>query len=405
MAKLLKDRTARTLSKVSLERELQARYNNFAGVNAPFSTNLKTYIIVLPNPLDAATNNGDGTWLLSSTPNAKVYTRPDPSNKYSPYPTNSIISSSFNLSPAYELDGATQITRRVFNFTATSISANTPYLAVQDTYGDLYIINATGGSTPALTGIYYVAGPNNDNASVPMYGVLWNSGDGEVVILGINYLSASRPYTQFDIHWYVNRDSVIPVGEIGICDTLIEKPGPVRIDPSLIGTITLGTRLGPKKDSYTIWPGYPGFTAIGPDYLLGDDDIPVVDCVQHPVLRVFGRLYTDLTQNAAGDATAEFEIWRRDTDGKRKPAGWEHITVYGTLMNKDEVAKKGTFGFADYSSDYWEGDFACDQDNTDTSETSQASLGSSNLLLVTAPSDPPTSPIELDIGTGTGTGT
>lgn len=372
MAKLLKDRTARTLARVTKERDLQPRYSNSNTIELAVNTNIKAYIIVLDSPLDPAIDNMDGTWTLTSTSSAKIYNRPDTTNLYSPDPNNAIGMSV--LSPAFDLDGATQITRRVFNFSTSTIAANTPIPAIQDVYGDLYLITpGTGGSTPALTGIYYVHDDNVGSLPAPAYGILWNSGSGSVLILGVRFLLATRPNTAFDVHWFVNRGTPVAIGAIGICDMLTEKPGPVRLDDSLIGTINIGDRLGPKPNSSTIWKGYPGFTATGSDYTIGGAS--VVDCIQHPVERVFGQLYEDLTQNAAGDVSKEFEIWRRDTDGKRKVAGWDKITVYAPLLQKDEKVKKGTFGFADYYSYStagtvgWEGDFACDKDDTDSSQS------------------------------------
>jgi hypothetical protein len=232
----------------------------------------------------------------------------------------------------------------------------------------VFMKTSSGGSS-APDGIYYILGDNDDAENAPPYGVLWNSGDGLVDVLGVKFLSLARPFDSFDIHWYVNREDTVSIGFIGVCDTLIEKPGPVLIDPSLEGTVNLGDVLGPKPGGgYYLYKGYHGFTACGQDYLIGST--PVAKCVQHPTLRVFGRMYQEVTQNANGNITGELEIWRRDTDGKKKTAGWtEKLTVYFPLLNKNEKVKQGTFAFADYSTYKWEADPACDRDDTNASQS------------------------------------
>lgn len=384
---------ALTLKTSAKERKYLSPFNRENNVYDLYNIQGRMFVVVLDDTIPAAEESG-GSWSMSEATVSVYYRTPDTSEKSSQDPSNTITA--LSLDPWLD-SNSDQISKRVFNPTTSDAPAGTPLLAVQDVNGDLYLINASGGTTSTPTGIRYIAGDNDDHLSVPGYGLLWHSDDGEEVSGGNRVMDAARPFDTFSTHWYVNRNDPVSIGALGYCDTLVEKHGPVRIDDSLVGTIQPFTVVGPKPNSYTIWPGRPGFLTIGPDYTL--DGKPVVDCIQKPVMRVFGRLYQDLTQNADGTATAEFEIWFRDTDYKRKPAGWNtKLNVYGTLLNKNEKVKQGTFGWADYHSHYdrWEGDFACDPDNTGSSQSvSPGALVEGNLAFAEAPASSPS-----DVQTG-----
>jgi hypothetical protein len=74
-------------------------------------------------------------------------------------------------------------------------------------------------------------------------------------------------------------------------------------------------------------------------------------------------------------------------------------------MNKDEKAKQGTFGFADYYSysgagGAWEGDFACDKDDTNSSQSaSPGAMQAAAEAPVPAPAPDP-NPVQADVDNG-----
>lgn len=381
MARLLKDRTARVLGKVIKERELQPRYDSGDYIEPPLNTNLKSYVVVLTSSLAPATNNMDGTWTIPSSLVAKVYERPDTKNNYSPDVSEAISGSL--LLPSKDLLG-NQLYRRVFNYSTQTIAANTPTSAIQDTFGDLYIINPSSGPT---TGTPFY---NASNETVPPFGVMQFTG-GTHVISGVTYYDIAQPgYGDglFAIQWLINRSEGVAAGDTGRGDLLKETVGPVIMGSNTI-TVYPDQELGPKPNSWGLWPSRQGFMAVGGDYDNIDGLVHATDCIQRPVTHVFGRLYTQLTQNANGNAFAAFEIWSRDVNtGIRFPAGWSFIYTYAPLLNNGDVAKAGTFGFADLVSiglNIWEGDFACDPDNSNSTQQPYGNLSDWQDFIFTGP--------------------
>jgi hypothetical protein len=152
---------------------------------------------------------------------------------------------------------------------------------------------------------------------------------------------------------------------------------------------TTGREMGPKPGSYGLWTGRPGFTPLEDYYV--DGGIAVVGAKQRTVTHLLVKLYTQLTQNSDGNATADAEIWFRDSSGNRHRSGWDNITVYAPLLNSGETASSGTFGFAYWQTNgtgYWEGDFGCDIDNTNNSyPVGQSSWYQSSLDIIEVPEE------------------
>jgi hypothetical protein len=115
----------------------------------------------------------------------------------------------------------------------------------------------------------------------------------------------------------------------------------------------------------------------------------VSDFIQSPLRTVFGKLTTISTSRSFRPATCrpKLKIWHRGEDKKLRVSPWDPIDVYRFWLNKNEFVKAGTKGRADLNGDFWEADFACDVDDTDSAQA--APRCSSNRVL--APQAAPTS--------------
>lgn len=226
------------------------------------------------------------------------------------------------------------------------------------------------------TGIPFV---NHSGGNILPYSVYW--ANDEVDILGSTYIEAINISSTFDFFWLVNRGNIVPNNDTDNGDWLFEKAGPVAVSVGFIGGP--GSEIGPKPGSNILWPDYRGFITISNPYTL--DGVYVVDCIQKHVLRFYGRLYADVTQNVDGNATTQVEIWnRRDSDKKRFFSGWNKVDVYFPLMLKGDTAKTGTFAFVDWGSNMWEADPACDPDNTNSTGGSGGSQSAGAQLVTQA---------------------
>lgn len=267
----------------------------------------------------------------------------------------------------------------VFNLSTTAIPVTTVYVKVsRDKYGVWF---ADAPPPPATTGMPF---HNSSGETAPSYGVMFEN--TVTVISDTRYLDCSKPNQYFDIIWLVNEAVNIANDGVGYCDLLVDKVGPVRIDSSLAGSISAGVEMGPRPGSWTIWPNRRGFTTFSPDYTISG--VNVVDCIQKPVLRVYGRLYSQLLQTVNGNSYAAFEIWNRNVSGYRVTAGWNLINIYAPLMQAGDKASPGTFAFADWMSNCWEGDPACDPDNTNSTQGSQQSASQGQDFFFSGPPTP-----------------
>ncbi len=256
-----------------------------------------------------------------------------------------------------------------------------------------------GGTTTSDTGIKFT---NDAGEDIPPHAVMGTS--GETTIGLFEHIKAIRPGSNFHVTWFVNRNQTVASNDEDKCDMGIDKPIPVLIDSSMSAFISVGTQLGPKSGSFAVWPGYLGFTAVGDPRAL--DGVEVVDCIQHPVTRVFGRLQNDITQNADGTSSGFFQIWVRNPfNNRRENAGWPNsLVVRAPLLNLGQKALTGTFGWAEAYSNLWEGDFACDPDDTNTSQSSfAANLPSQQFANDQSQFTTQQPPSSGSTGTGTGT--
>ena len=229
--------------------------------------------------------------------------------------------------------------------------------------GALYVLAPSGGAS--ATGTPFV---NRSGFTVPPHGVMYPQ--GSELIGGASYVSCERPGTPFCQFWLVNGPAAVANDATGEGHWLFETTGPVAIGAGV--TLASGHEYGPIPGSFLLADYRLGFTALtsaGQTYTVAGQ--AVADFRQRCVDRVLGKFYTQLNQGS----TAQFEIWLRGSDGKLRVSGWDTITVYDFWLNKNEKVLVGTKGAADWYSDHWEADPACDVDNTDAAGAAQGQAG------------------------------
>jgi hypothetical protein len=245
--------------------------------------------------------------------------------------------------------------------------------------------DTTLGTTIAVQTVETTSGIpfyNDSGESIPPYSVMWEI--DETTISSTQYAVVRKPSSTFDRFWLVNGASTIAPAGTGTGTWLFETTGPVAID-STASALGAGNELGPKPSSWLLFPYRRGFTTLGSSYTA--NGVTVSDCKQRQVDHLFGKTYSTLTASSP-DQTCQFEIWERGGDGKPRVSGWDKITVYGLMLQKDDVVKVGTWGWADWQCDNWEADFACDPDNTDSSKPSGSSSTSYSLMNDVADEEP-----------------
>jgi hypothetical protein len=239
-------------------------------------------------------------------------------------------------------------------------------------------------STPAVEGIPFVNLGSEQMLPYDPMDVI-----GSMVIDSERHLIVQKPTTVFKREWLINGADTVPfytgIGDITVAVSRgfwrKEASGPVAIYPGAASLVFAGMEMGVSPHVQRLDPHYPGFRVFELPYTKNGRQ--VVDAIQRPVTTVFGKTRTNPSsgpqgesggkwyQNAGGTATAEFDIWIRGDDGKRRVGGFEPIEVYLTFLAKNESVEPGTWGRADnYTHDYlrWEGDFACDKDDLDTAQ-------------------------------------
>lgn len=135
-----------TLIKVANERrsrsDLELRLLRLEGKSA----SARDFIIILADPIAAATyDEGDDEWTLGEG-EAQVFRRKrtDSDIGCSQFLENNV--GGFKLEQVLDVNGD-PLLKRVFNYYQTEAPADTPLTAMQDVYGDLYIIGLTTANT------------------------------------------------------------------------------------------------------------------------------------------------------------------------------------------------------------------------------------------------------------------
>lgn len=228
-------------------------------------------------------------------------------------------------------------------------------------YGSIdgtYYVLAPSGGVSTQSGIPFF---NNSGETIPPHAVMQVP---DAIITDQVYLAAQKPGKEFDLFWLVNGPDALAPLATAEGNWLFETTGPVAIasqypDPlDFIG-------WGPLPDSWELWPFGPHFSLLSStSYVVNGQRVS--DFKQREATRVYGKLVQDLKQGQS----AEFKIWYRGIDDTISPAPWDAITVWDFWMNKGDKVKNGTKGVADWWTNHWEGDFACDVDNTNSSQQS-----------------------------------
>jgi hypothetical protein len=151
-----KDRQTAEQIKRKFESEQHASHKNLSsrfpfpmmegagfGVPAPMTSSLMTYLVRPDAQIDAAV--WDGSQWNAGIGTATIWKRyQDSAEEFSQDLDNSI---SVNALQPHTDDEGTDVPRRVFNYLPSPIQANQLKLAVQDPWGDLYLIDAASSST------------------------------------------------------------------------------------------------------------------------------------------------------------------------------------------------------------------------------------------------------------------
>lgn len=414
---------ARYLSKVAKERHLLSQFERDNIRFDAVKTNERIWIVTLASTLAKATLSSPGVWSLSSA-TCKVKKRDASSSEEWSQITGNTITA-FDLITATNSEG--DFERRVFNPSATTDApASTPLVAVQDIFGDLYLVIPGSGTTTTLGVPFF----NNSGVSIPPFAPMWVTGDAHT-IAGTRYVEVSRPTIVFQTMWLVNGPTTIPSAGSpsdvlatgrGFWLTDPNSTGPLRVPDSFAGLVTVGDDLGitPDPVGATAWaatPNVPGwFTALSGTYVISG--VTAVDARQRPMIEVYGKAYAPtspspgddpnaaLIQNADRTATCQFEIWYRSILGTLRAWGWDKLTVYDIWLNKGDKVNKGTFGKAHWIGGIWEADFACDQDNTDTAQQSPGANQDSTFVFTGSSTPESTNYLPSyngSVGTGLGT--
>jgi hypothetical protein len=278
------------------------------------------------------------------------------------------------------LEGNSGTVSRYFGGTETDTLANE---TVVNKFADIaagdWVIYASidgtnyrlGGGGGSAGGVPFL---NNSGETILPYSVM--APVDSIVFEGQEYAIVEQPGFVFHTRWLINGATAIAPLDTGVGFWRTETSGPVLIGDDE----DVGAGWGPMPFSWLLWPARMGFDLLSGSPTVDTTLVPgttleYANFTQRDVTRVFGKLYNNLdaTQYPAGNASAYFLIWHRGTNNIMRLSGWNAITVYAPFLNKSEVLRAGTFGVADWYSDHWEGDFACDPDDKDTSQQSPGS--------------------------------
>lgn len=201
---------------------------------------------------------------------------------------------------------------------------------------------------------------------------------GTITIDGVHHIMTTQNFTgNFSGLYLINGPTTVPnwvAGPLGPAigkgSWRMEDTGPVALYEGYAGLVSPGLELGVMPVLQALELNRPGFIALSDSAFI--DGQLVVMAQQHPVRMLFGkaRIWTQdqqqkITQNAARSIAIEFDIFHR-VGLSWYYAGWQPLICFLPLINTGETLKHGTWGRVDFISSKWEGDFACDPDQSDT---------------------------------------
>ena len=192
---------ADVLKRLIRERRGRSTNRNFFDLEEPYLPPRRTFVVIPQDDIPAAELDG-GQWKLS-TAEAIVYRRnADLDTLNSQDPTNALVAASGDhvLTNFTDQQGA-YVSKRVFNLTQSIISADEPYLAKEDQFGDLYIQMGPAGSPGApgflsITGRALTYGFRDGDTDVSVTPIIGHNGtDNMQVKLFPDMAGNSDPYT------------------------------------------------------------------------------------------------------------------------------------------------------------------------------------------------------------------
>lgn len=353
------------------------------GVESLIATShIKHFLVTLDQAIPAASfNNTTGLWEVQQG-TGKVLHRNQTGEEDNSQDPLVIVNDPGELIEWLD-DNGLQIEKRVWNSQSSEAPANTILHAIQDEFGDLYIIRGGGTSTPI--GVPFV---NNSGETIPPGGVMF--AEDSVLIGGVPYILAEKP-SVFDRFWLINGPT--PVAPLGtsLGSWLTDLTGFVAVASA---TVHNGISYGPKPGSFLLHDYRLGFTALenATHVILGQT---VAYFKQHVITQLTGIQYEQLNQGS----DADFEIWFRRSDGTPVVSGWNKINGRdGMYLNKDEFIEKDVTVTYEWYSGFWElRNAKCVKNNNDyygSGSSQAASLGATqaaqSFILASQPIASPT---------------
>lgn len=297
---------------------------------APRIAPLRSYIVILDEPIDAAFLNEDKILTLGVGV-AKVYRRAE-DVLFSQDPSNEILQTLLIKQPD-ESGGELKV--RIFNPFKVQVPADIPIEVVQDNYGDLYVYGAA-----SAVGVLF---KNTSGEEVPPHGVMYVV--GAIDQNGVTYLEITKPSAVLDRFYLVNGPEPVPDTEFGTGSWLSES-GRAAYDKTETAITTSGVSYGVQKDSWLLKYNREGFTCLANPTEIGETGFgtDVADFRQHEIKTVFGKVVSSDEGASSGlkvEPDVEFgtmltpgkvKVWMKNESGIMEETDFDPIDVDTWMM-------------------------------------------------------------------------
>lgn len=228
----------------------------------------------------------------------------------------------------------------------------------------LYLVRKGGESTTTTTSS--IPFRNDSGESCPPGAVMEITGVADVS--GTPHITITKPSAEFPNHYsfVINTGtSSVANGATGTCVWGYDDWKYVAYNNA--ATPAANDEWGPAPGSWLLHQYRLGFHIQGGATTVGGQ--AVVKAKQEPIRRVFARLKADLQQG--GFALAR--IYYVTSANERVEAGYNDISVYDLMMNKDEEIEEDTWIIAEWYNDEWRVVQAyCSKDDTGTQSAGQS---------------------------------